>query len=109
MMASNANIDSAGNFTGMLAGRDTMRKNTHPTVKPCDLMQYLVRLVTPKDGIVLDPFNGSGSTGKATIYENKDRDANYTYIGIELSSEYLEVSDARISYVLSIPTQYKLF
>ena len=74
------------------------RKNIHPTVKPTDLMQYLIRLVTPKGGTILDPFNGSGSTGKAAMYENKDRNANYKYIGIELSEEYLQISKARIDF-----------
>lgn len=50
------------------------RKNIHPTVKPTELMQYLVRLVTPNGGTVLDPFNGSGSTGKAVMYENRERE-----------------------------------
>lgn len=83
--------------------------NIHMTVKPCDLMSYLVRLVTPKGGTVLDPFNGSGSTGKAVAYENYDREANYKYIGIELSEEYLAISDARIKYVESKLKQIKLF
>ena len=73
-------------------------RNTHPTVKPTDLMAYLVRLVTPNGGTVLDPFNGSGSTGKAVMYENKDHNKNYKYIGIDLSNEYLEISKARIDY-----------
>ena len=88
---------------------NTSRKNIHPTVKPTDLMQYLVRLVTPKGGIVLDPFNGSGSTGKAVAYENQDRTSGYSYIGIELSEEYLDISDARIKYVENMPVQFKLF
>ena len=75
------------------------RKNTHPTVKPTELMQYLVRLVTPNNGTILDPFNGSGSTGKAVMYENKERDKNYKYIGIELTEEYLPIAKARIEYV----------
>ena len=61
-------------------------------------MQYLVRLVTPEGGVILDPFNGSGSTGKAVMYENNDRGANYQYIGIELTPEYLPIADARIRY-----------
>lgn len=73
--------------------------NIHPTCKPCNLMQYLVRLVTPNGGTVLDPFNGSGSTGKAVMYENKERDKGYKYIGIELTEEYLPISKARIEYV----------
>ena len=62
-------------------------------------MQYLVRLVTPNNGTVLDPFNGSGSTGKAVMYENKERNKNYKYIGIELTEEYLPIAKARIEYV----------
>lgn len=76
------------------------KKNIHPTVKPTELMQYLVRLVTPNNGIVLDPFNGSGSTGKAVIYENKERDKNYKYIGIELEPEYLNISKARLDFII---------
>lgn len=78
---------------------ETLRRNSHPTVKPTLLMQYLVRLVTPNGGIVLDPFNGSGSTGKAVMYENKEHNKNYKYIGIELTEEYLPIAKARIEYV----------
>ena len=78
-------------------------------VKPVNLMQYLIRLVTPKGGTVLDPFNGSGSTGKAVAYENFDREADYKYIGIELSEEYLAISDARIRFVEKQIKQIKLF
>ncbi len=102
MMASNDNIDKDGNFTGMLAGRETKRKNTHPTVKPTDLMQYLVRLVTPNGGTVLDCFNGSGSTGKAVMYENREKHKDYKYIGIELTEEYLPIAKARIEYVCNL-------
>ena len=76
----------------------TQGKNVHPTVKPCDLMQYLIRLVTPKGGTVLDPFNGSGSTGKALVWENRDRNKGYKYIGIELTEEYLPIAKLRIEY-----------
>ena len=74
------------------------RKNTHPTVKPTSLMQYLVRLVTPKGGVILDPFNGSGSTGKAAMIENAENNKEYKYIGIELTEEYLPISKARIEF-----------
>ena len=85
------------------------RKNVHPTVKPTDLMQYLVRLVTPKGGTVLDPFNGSGSTGKAVMYENADRNADYKYIGIELTEEYLPIAKARIEFAEKNPVMdYKI-
>ena len=68
------------------------RANHHPTVKPTTLMQYLVRLVTPPNGIVLDPFMGSGSTGKACAYEGFD------FIGIEQSAEYVAIAKARIEF-----------
>jgi site-specific DNA-methyltransferase (adenine-specific) len=82
---------------GMDVGR-----NEHPTVKPTDLMQYRVRLVTPNGWIVLDPFNWSGSTGKAVMYENKDRNKNYKYIWIELTDEYLPIAKARIEYAINV-------
>ena len=81
---------------------ETLRKNTHPTVKPTELMQYLVRLVSPNGATILDPFNGSGSTGKAVMYENKERNKNYKYIGIELTEEYLPIAKARIEYVCNL-------
>ena len=64
--------------------------NTHPTVKPQELMKYLCRLVTPKGGVVLDPFMGSGSTGMAA------KDEGFDFIGIEKEKEYFEISEARI-------------
>lgn len=77
---------------------ETPRRNVHPTVKPTELMQYLVRLVSPPGATILDCFNGSGSTGKAVMFENKERGANYKYIGIELTDEYLPIAKARIEY-----------
>jgi DNA modification methylase len=77
---------------------ETLRKNIHPTVKPTDLMQYLVRLVAPKGSIVLDPFMGSGSTGKAVMIENNERNADYHFIGIDLEKEYCDIAKARIEY-----------
>ncbi len=64
--------------------------NHHPTVKPTELMRYLVRLVTPPGGLVLDPFMGSGSTGKAAMLEG------FRFVGCELSPEYLAIAEARI-------------
>ena len=81
---------------------ETLRKNIHPTVKPTELMQYLVRLVSPNGATILDCFNGSGTTGKAVMYENKERNKNYKYIGIELTEEYLPISKARIEYVCNL-------
>lgn len=72
------------------------RANHHPTVKPTELMKYLVKLITPPNGTVLDPFMGSGSTGKACAYEGFD------FIGIDQSSEYVEIAKARINYVLEM-------
>ena len=71
------------------------RANHHPTVKPTSLMRYLCRLVTPPNGIVLDPFMGSGSTGKACAYEGFD------FIGIDQSAEYVEIAKARIEWAQS--------
>ncbi|MBB3017662.1 site-specific DNA-methyltransferase (adenine-specific) [Microvirga lupini] len=68
--------------------------NNHPTVKPTDLMAYLCRLVTPPGGVVLDPFMGSGSTGKAAMREG------FRFIGCELSPEYLAIAEARIEHEL---------
>lgn len=79
-----------------------IKANVHPTVKPTTLIQYLIKLVTPKGETVLDPFNGSGSTGKATMFENRDRNAGYKYIGIELTNEYLPISQARIEWASSV-------
>jgi site-specific DNA-methyltransferase (adenine-specific) len=68
------------------------KQNFHPTVKPTALMQYLIRLVTPENGVVLDPFCGSGSTGKAAILENKN------FIGIEMTNDYLPIIIGRLEY-----------
>lgn len=91
-------LSDVNSCSGKFGSEKAPHRNFHPTVKPTDLMQYLVRLVTPPHGTVLDPFNGSGSTGKAVMYENRDRNAGYKYIGIELTAEYLPIADARIRY-----------
>ena len=71
------------------------RQNHHPTVKPTDLMRYLCRLITPPNGTVLDPFMGSGSTGKAAMYEG------FKFIGVEMTDEYLPIAKARIEFAVS--------
>lgn len=71
-------------------GTDKSSQNNHPTVKPTDLMAYLCRLVTPAGGIVLDPFMGSGSTGRAAGIEQ------FKFIGIEINPEYFEIACLRI-------------
>lgn len=68
-------------------------KNNHPTVKPTTLMEYLIKLVTPKGGIVLDPFMGSGSTGKAAVKNG------FNFIGMEKDPEYFKIAEARINFV----------
>ena len=65
-------------------------KNNHPTVKPTSLMEYLIKLVTPVGGTVLDPFMGSGSTGKGAVRNGFD------FIGIEREEEYIKIAEARI-------------
>lgn len=75
--------------------RDTKRHNNHPTVKPTSLMRYLCRLVTPPNGLILDPFMGSGSTGKAAILEN------FRFVGIDKEKEYCEIAEKRIEHTLN--------
>lgn len=70
----------------------TKHRNNHPTVKPISLMRYLCRLVTPPEGIILDPFMGSGSTGVAAFMED------FNFIGIEINPEYFIISKKRIEY-----------
>lgn len=72
------------------ASKKDRGENNHPTVKPTDLMRYLCRLVTPPGGVVLDPFMGSGSTGKAAQKEG------FEFIGIEREPEYVEIARQRI-------------
>jgi hypothetical protein len=78
----------------------TPGKNHHPTVKPIALMEYLIKMITPKGGIVLDPFAGSGSTLVAA------KKNGYQYIGIELTEEYIPIIEARLS---AVKEELKLF
>jgi site-specific DNA-methyltransferase (adenine-specific) len=71
------------------------RKNHHPTVKPTALMRWLVKLITPAGGTVLDPFCGSGSTGKACVLERR------AFVGIEKDPDYAEIARARIAWAQS--------
>jgi DNA modification methylase len=93
--------DHDGRAEGKVGGNNPRNRtnaaklNHHPTVKPTSLMQYLVRLVTPAGGTVLDPFMGSGSTGKACVYEG------FNFIGIEQSDEYVEIARARIEFAVA--------
>ncbi len=78
-------------------------KNTHPTVKPTALMRYLVKLVTPPGGTVLDPFTGSGSTGKAAILEG------FEFVGVELTEDYLPIIEGRLKWALENRDEGALF
>ena len=84
--------ESGRGFSETDPHRKIMRKNFHPTVKPIALMRYLVRLVTPPNGTVLDPFAGSGTTLVAATMEKFD------CIGIEMTDEYLPIIEARVAY-----------
>jgi site-specific DNA-methyltransferase (adenine-specific) len=95
--------DSGRGFSESDPMAAVMRRNPHPTVKPTDLMRYLCRLITPPNGIVLDPFMGSGSTGKAAMAEG------FRFIGIEREAEYIEIARARISAEADKPRQLSLF
>ena len=81
-----------GRHDGSLSGAVVKRANTHPTVKPIALMRYLVRMVTPPDGTVLDPFAGSGSTLCAAALEGFD------HIGVEREEEYVTIARARVAH-----------
>jgi len=74
------------------AGRTSGAKNFHPTVKPTQLMRYLIKLVTPAGGVVLDPFTGSGSTGKAALLDG------FQFVGAELTEEYLPIIEGRLRW-----------
>ena len=77
-------------LTGSGNERTTTRANHHPTVKPTELMRYLCRLVTPPGGLVLDPFTGSGSTGRGAVLEG------FRFLGIEMDPGYMDLAIARI-------------
>ena len=102
----NAHSSDLENYGGSSLGAASMsgnnkmpqpKQNFHPTVKPTDLMLYLIRLVTPKGGTTLDPFMGSGSTGKAAVR------GGFDFIGIEREKEYMEIAEARIQYEIDNP------
>jgi DNA modification methylase len=84
-------LDPALHTVESVANRP-QRNNHHPTVKPTALMQYLCRLITPPGGKILDPFCGSGSTGKGAVLEG------FRFIGIEQDAEYIEIARRRIEW-----------
>ncbi len=87
---------SARFFYCAKASKADRDENHHPTVKPTDLMRYLCRLVTPPSGTVLDPFMGSGSTGKAAMLEG------FAFVGIEREAEYIDIAKARIQSAVGL-------
>jgi site-specific DNA-methyltransferase (adenine-specific) len=99
MMSRDENGQLVNNYTAKKADAG----NNHPTVKPIELMKYLIKLVTPPGGIVLDPFNGSGSTGCAAV------ELGHEYIGCELDEKYVEIAKKRIEawYQQTNPTAYR--
>jgi site-specific DNA-methyltransferase (adenine-specific) len=90
-------------YTAKASKDDRDDGNTHPTVKPTDLMRYLCRLVTPPGGVVLDPFMGSGSTGKAAMLEG------FGFIGIEREAAYHAIAEQRIGRAGAAGHQPDLF
>jgi site-specific DNA-methyltransferase (adenine-specific) len=102
----NAHSSDLENYGGSSLGAASMsgnnkmpqpKQNFHPTVKPTDLMLYLIRLVTPNGGTTLDPFMGSGSTGKAAVR------GGFDFVGIEREKEYKRIAEARIQYEIDNP------
>jgi site-specific DNA-methyltransferase (adenine-specific) len=92
--------ESGRGFSKTDPNKTILQLNNHPTVKPTELMQYLTRLVTPKNGLVLDPFMGSGSTGKSCWLEG------FKFIGIEKDPAYFEIAKVRVK---SVPAQDRMF
>lgn len=102
----NAHSADLKNYGGSSLGAASMsgnnkmpqpKQNFHPTVKPTDLMLYLIRMVTPKGGTTLDPFMGSGSTGKAAVR------GGFDFVGIEREQDYKNIAEARIQYEIDNP------
>lgn len=92
-----ANVETARKF----GANSALRKNIHPTCKPTELMQYLVRLVSPKGATILDPFMGSGSTGKAVMFENRERDANYKFIGKDNEQYVCDLTPKQVLQIMN--------
>lgn len=86
-------LDDVNSASGKYGSEKAPQKNYHPTVKPIKLMEYLIRLVTPKEGIVLEPFAGSGTTLIAC------KQQGFNYIGIEREQEYCDIAEARLKAV----------
>lgn len=97
MTHTGAEYDDAGGasrffYTAKASRKERGEGNNHPTVKPITLMRWLCRLVTPPGGTILDPFNGSGSTGCAAVLEG------FSYLGFELDQDFVDISIRRIDH-----------
>lgn len=92
MLTRSTHRNGAGIGEGKDPAAPSKDQNFHPTIKPVKLMEYLIKLITPKDGTVLDPFMGSGSTGVAC------KKLGFNFIGVELNKEYVEIAEKRINY-----------
>jgi site-specific DNA-methyltransferase (adenine-specific) len=85
-------VDGSDKANAYAGTTGSARQNFHPTVKPTALMRYLIKLVTPPGGTVLDPFTGSGSTGKAALLDG------FQFVGVELTEEYLPIIEGRLRW-----------
>jgi site-specific DNA-methyltransferase (adenine-specific) len=85
-------VDDSDKANAYAGTTGSARQNFHPTVKPTALMRYLIKLVTPPGGTVLDPFTGSGSTGKAALLDG------FQFVGVELTEEYLPIIQGRLRW-----------
>jgi site-specific DNA-methyltransferase (adenine-specific) len=85
-------VDGSDKANAYAGTTGSARQNFHPTVKPTALMRYLIKLVTPEGGVVLDPFTGSGSTGKAALLDG------FQFVGVELTEEYLPIIEGRLRW-----------
>jgi DNA modification methylase len=90
------NDDGSNGIQSRLHGASS-RKNPHPTVKPLALMKYLITLITPPDGVVLDPFMGSGTTGRAAL------ELGFSFIGFEKEKDYFPIAEKRVRHGLLQP------
>lgn len=100
-MPSSNNANNGESQIGIVEKNANNGSNNHPTVKPIELMKYLIKLVTPPRGLVLDPFNGSGSTGCAAV------ELGCEYVGIELDAKYVEIATKRIAAWNKEETNFK--
>ena len=93
--------DSGSAARYFYCARTSYRDTENVDIKPTNLIQYLIRLITPKEGTILDPFMGKGSVSRAVAYENNDNNANYKFIGIEQDKEKCNIAKEKTKYAIS--------